>query len=152
MNTYLYNAYLVLCVFFFAPEILAEGLPMKKVQTVETVWVPIESSEVESTEKVIEAVEIPENSQGAVPLFKEGSSYIIKKKPAPQVTATELPQEGLQIKTPEGAERPIIQVIYQGDGPSLEQLKQIEEAKKMVKAMKPEEPKGGDTYNFYFGQ
>jgi hypothetical protein len=43
-------------------------------------------------------------------------------------------------------------VIYQGDGPSLEQLKQIEEAKKMVKAMKPEEPTGGDTYNFYFGQ
>ena len=171
----LMNVYLVLFFFIFGPEAVANSLPMKKVQTIETVWVPVEQGEIDDSTEVIEAVELKEGQQGAVPLFKEsqmGPPPPSREDPRPNVVSQEMPKPppGVQIKTAEGLapdERPIIQVIYQGVKPPSPPKKKMEplpappspiaeepavpigESKPLNPQEKPKKPRG-DTYNFYF--
>jgi len=160
----LLNAYFVLCLCLIGPEAVAKSLPMKKVQTVETVWVPMDPGEVEQVDEVIEAVELPEGQQGAVPLFKE-SQVEVPDVPAQEneaVVAKEIP-EGVQVQTPPGGKQPIIQVIYQGVHPPKKSAPVIAQPlappvvvkpkPKKIRTRKPAKKtkkKKGDTYNFYF--
>lgn len=173
------NIYVIFFFLLFGPEAIAKSLPMKRVQTVETVWVPMEEADMETVieEKgEIKSVEIPEGSQEAVPLFKEAVSEPppAREEEMQVVQSEELPD--LQIKAPkakEGQQPPVIQVIYQGYEPKKEQKEKVEESPKIVEREKvtpPVDPEalkeqvkkliekkgkkkskeGGDIYNFYF--
>lgn len=171
----LFNIYVVIFFFVFGPEAVAKSLPMKKVQTVETVWIPMEESEVEELEAGIEAVEIKEGQEGAVPLFKEA---IVAEEIQPEAVVVEEVAAGVRIQTPplkEGEQRPIIQVIYQGipkpqkkveppveepevvevpavvEAPVIGEVPPIVEEKiEAQKRLPSKKKKPGDVYNFYF--
>ena len=171
----LLNAYIFLFLFIFGPEVVAKSLPMKKVQTVETVWVPMTQDEISESEDVIEAVEIPEGQQGAVPLFKEAMSDevsaiddVVAEAEESVIVAKEIPEGGVQVQTPPDGQRPIIQVIYQGTKPKKEVAKivpkpvpppvvdqtepqpVVSEPVFVPKKPKRTKKKPGDIYNFYF--
>ncbi len=168
----LYNVYFVLFFLILGPEAVAKSLPMKKVQTVETVWVPMSQEEVDQSVEAIEAVEIEDTQQGAVPLFKEATTPAppapARDDPRPKVVSQSLP--GVQVQRIEGEgpeERPIIQVIYQGvkdpsvppaQPPALQDPKPAptvpvpvtnESLKPLESPVKNKKVKG-DVYNFYF--
>lgn len=151
----LFNVSMAFAFFLLGPEVLAKSLPMKKVQTVETVWVPMDPGEIEVPEEGIEAVEIEENQQGAVPLFQKPTvSKVVPVQEKAQVQ--DLPK--IFVQEPKGQsidQRPVIQVIYQ-TGESEPQIVSTQEEEKKSKPVeiKKEEPlpppEKGDTYNFYF--
>ncbi len=167
-----YNVYFVLFFLIMGPEAVAKSLPMKKVQTVETVWVPMNQEEVDQSVEAIEAVEIEDSQQGAVPLFKETASQPpvvpAREDPRPKVMSQALP--GVQVQRLEGEgpnERPIIQVIYQGvKDPSVAATPPVsppapkpppvvpvtvpEESPKELKSPVKNKKSKGDVYNFYF--
>lgn len=170
MNTFM-NAYLVFCLLVFGSEAVAKSLPMKKVQTVETVWVPMDPSEVEETLDETEEVEVSTGNSGAVPLFKESVQEAQVSQTQPEVAEVEAGEpstakingQAIQVETPPG-ERPIIQVIYQGVKPKKTPVPEKPKEKPMKQTVQPppppqpvvEEPspvekkKKGDVYNFYF--
>ncbi len=175
----LFNIYIVFFFLLLGPEAIAKSLPMKRVQTVETVWVPMEEADQETVieeQGEIKSVEIPENTQEAVPLFKEAVSEEPPSMEAEEevkiVKSEDIPD--LQIKTPnakEGQQPPVIQVIYQGyDSKKKEEKKELpkvvereaevppedfkvikEQVEKLIKEKgKKKGKEGGDIYNFYF--
>ena len=162
----LLNVYLVLAFFLLGPEALAKSLPMKKVKTVETVWIPVDPEEIEQLDPGTEVVEISDDQNGAVPLFKETPPEVARpvgasveepvRSQSVPVEAEELPKV-LVHKSEKGKEdqRPIIQVIYQNqpEGVPVQaiQIPPKPEKKPEVKPVPKKEPKEkGDIYNFYF--
>lgn len=161
----LFNVYLVLAFFLLGPEALAKSLPMKKVKTTETVWMPVDAEEIEQLDEGIEAVEISSDQQGAVPLYKEVPAAAPTPAPIqvakpPEVAMPVGWEQGprVLVKKPEKGkedQRPIIQVIYQNQPEGMPaqaiQIPPKPEKKPEVKPAETNEPEEkGDIYNFYF--
>lgn len=154
----LFNIIAVFSFLLFGPEVMAKSLPMKKVQTVETVWVPMDPGEVEEISEGVEAVEVEPGSGEAVPLFKEGLEA--EQQPVQEVVSQDKDLPQIQVKNPQGGQQPVIQVIYQGMPPVRAEKKAVVakpvkapvvEKPQLIKKTKKKQKNGkGDIYNFYF--